>query len=184
MNLFYTNPNDANQPQTDVIKSLGGFISSTKVRSGEKNAFFTDLTRYGKDKISTETLALILKNDSGINRTNIKVWFDPFINSVFDYELAAVSLFDAECGEKMMERIGNRFSLPANASFYSINGVGNAANLGDLLNGEMLGLWIKRKLNPINLQNHDDCTQLKDKFLAKEELFSLREELFLKFDFS
>lgn len=103
-----------NVPQTDVSKSLGGYISSSPVPNNALNALFDAISlKTIKDK-QKETICIGLVNE--------------FLQSVNNVSLKIISGKDDICRFKVaaaladknltVEHIPNRYSEPINAEFY------------------------------------------------------------------
>lgn len=105
--------------QRDVMKSTGGYISSTLVPNGGLNVLFDDISCYGQNKKIQDTIAVFLKNDSNQTRNNI------ILQQIYSNNLGV----DSDCVKfkwaaiepkdyNYIEKIGNRRELPYNAEFF------------------------------------------------------------------
>lgn len=101
------------QPQSDVSKSLGGYISSTPVPNAALNSIFDLVSSYSIEKGQKETLAIGLINqfDKEVKNVELKIVTDIDVEAT--YKIAAVS-----CSNYQMEQIANRYQEPMLADFY------------------------------------------------------------------
>ncbi len=116
MNLFLTgstiSPLNGGISQTDVSKSLGGYISNSPVPNGQLNALFGEVSLKSVNDNISEILGLGLVNDSDYEATTtVKIVMPE--KSVCKFEIAAVETEDGS-----MERLPNRFSEPVHSQFY------------------------------------------------------------------
>ena len=102
-------------PQSDVNKSLGGYVSSTPVPNGALNVVFDLISSYTLEKRTPETLAfaLINKFDKPVKDVELKLVTDE--GNLAMFKIAAVSV-DSET--MAMEHIANRYEQPINAEFH------------------------------------------------------------------
>lgn len=102
-------------PQSDVNKSLGGYVSSTTVPNGALNVVFDLISSYTLEKRTPETLAfaLINKFDKPVKDVELKLVTDE--GNLAMFKIAAVSV-DSET--MAMEHIANRYEQPINAEFH------------------------------------------------------------------
>ena len=102
-------------PQSDVNKSLGGYVSSTPVPNGALNVVFDLISSYTLDKRTPETLAfaLINKFDKPVKDVELKLVTDE--GNLAMFKIAAVAV-DSET--MAMEHIANRYEQPINAQFH------------------------------------------------------------------
>lgn len=101
-----------NSPQTDVNKSLGGYISSTPVPNGSLNALFDSVSLISVQRAQPETLGFGLVNEFS-SPMDVKIRIITHKNAVAKFAIAAVA---TENGS--MERIGSRYALPLYGEFY------------------------------------------------------------------
>lgn len=160
--LFYTNSIKEGLDQTNFLKSLGGYISGTKVPNDNFNNLFFNLSLIGinnikKGIISYEIIGLGIKNSSSIKLNDINIWVEKEENSIGEFYMSIVNLSEDVNG-KYMEKILNRNSSPYYATFYDINGIDKKKNIGDLIAGGLLGFWLKRiiDINKIDNLFNDD----------------------------
>lgn len=101
-------------PQSDVNKSLGGYVSSSQVPNGAINVVFDLISSYTLEKKPTETigLALINKFDKKVKDVELKIVTDE--DNIAEFKIAAVLVSN----DLAMEHISNRYEQPINAEFY------------------------------------------------------------------
>lgn len=101
-------------PQTDPMKSLGGYISSSPVPNGATNELFDLISiRSLKERITnTIAIGLVNKFDTAVNDVKLKMVCAQ--DAICDFRVAAVTVDKNLC----MEHINNRFAEPVNAEFY------------------------------------------------------------------
>lgn len=101
-------------PQSDPMKSLGGFISSSPVPNGALNELFDLISTQTLNERPEETIALGLINrlDEPINNIRLSIVVEQ--NPICEWRVAATALND----NLQMESIPNRYSEPIAATFY------------------------------------------------------------------
>ena len=104
----------ADNPQSDVNRSLGGYISSTPVPNAAINSLFDLISSYTLEKRQKETIAIGLINqlDKAVKDVELKIVTDPDNEATF--KIAAVSVGS----NYLMEQIANRYQEPMSAEFY------------------------------------------------------------------
>ena len=101
-------------PQTDVAKSLGGYISSSPVPNNSLNELFDSLSMTTLKNKQRETIAIALVNkfDKSVRDVKLKTLVDK--NNIAKFRIAAVSIGK----DMLMEHINNRYDEPIQAEFY------------------------------------------------------------------
>lgn len=145
MKLFYTGAKLNGEVQYDPELSLGGFISSTEIENDVAGNLFSDITEMAKSSPNAEHKLIALKNDTGGDLTNVTLHFE------YPAEPAAKLLIGAivptlVSGAYVFNSIQSSKSKPNGITFYEADGILNAVNLGNLADGEYLGLWLRREL--------------------------------------
>lgn len=104
----------ADNPQSDVNRSLGGYISSTPVPNAAINSLFDLISSYTLEKRQKETIAIGLINqlDKAVKDVELKIVTDPDNEATF--KIAAVSVGS----NYLMEQIANRYQEPMSSEFY------------------------------------------------------------------
>lgn len=100
--------------QTDVSKSLGGYISSSSVPNGSLNALFDSVSlKTIKDKPKeTICIGLVNKFEQSVRNVSLKIVSGQ--DDICRFKVAAVLADKNLC----VEHIPNRYSEPINAEFY------------------------------------------------------------------
>jgi hypothetical protein len=179
MKLYYTGSKTYLGTQQKKEFSLGGFVSASIVPNNQLGNLFSDITKYTKGNEITEVIGIVLKNELDGTASDIVFNFDIPEDAVASYEIAAVQLSQDGNGNYYMEEISNQYALPYYATFYSADDGDNKVNLGSLISGGMLGLWIKRKVS----FTASDCDQLFIDFKAGTEV-GTKEQIGLIFDWT
>lgn len=144
MKLYYTGAKIYLTAQINKEKSLGGFPSITPIPNSQLGNLFSNISSYTLQNEIMSVIGVVLKNETGLDLSNVSFYFNLPEVVVGEYQIAAVNLSIDSNGRYYMEEIGNSNSLPYYATFYSANGVENAIDLGPIQSNGMLGLWIKR----------------------------------------
>lgn len=100
--------------QTDVNKSLGGYVSSSPVPNNALNVLFDLLSAYTLEKRQKETIAIGLINQFNypVKDVELKIVTNDSNEAIF--KVAAVSVG----ADYQMEQIANRYQEPLNAEFF------------------------------------------------------------------
>lgn len=162
MELLYTGVTKEGLPQTDPTKSLGSFVSSSKIPNGSLDNLFSGVSYYSllNNQDTFQVIGIVLKNTLGREAIDVNFWFETPVDSLYKYEVAFVTLsLDNLCGY-YMERIQNSGSLPYMGTFISIDGEANKGSIGNLASNQMIGIWIKRSVINSNASDLVDCDKL------------------------
>jgi len=147
MKLYYTTVGQQDLVQQRKEYSLGGFKSASPVQNSLGN-LFSQLSTLSEERLLSEYIGLMLWNDSGSDVENITLWFEYPVDDLLaetnlcKFEISATVLDS----NNKMEHIENLNNKPFSAEFYEANGKDNEVGLGALLNGEGIGLWVKRSI--------------------------------------
>lgn len=161
MLLLYTGAIQPLTGQRNPEKSLGGFVSSTKIPNGRINNLFEDVSYYTKIDKPVQYKAVAIENNTGDALINLKFginYLQP--NPNYKLELAIVSM-NAPYVE--MEKLEKTIDEPYYAQFveciYDVaNNIDNRIGVPDLLPNVRYGVWIKKTiLNPQQNSNLTDC---------------------------
>jgi len=154
MKLYLSGATHLNSVQKDISKSLGGFISSTSVPNGQLNVLFGDVSIYGEENSTQETIAIFLKNDSKDEISNLILQQIYNNNLGVDDNLCKFEWAVVEPNEQgFIERIGNRSEIPFDADFFEpkarredcILKIITPSQIGDVI--EILGVEITNATN-------------------------------------
>lgn len=157
--------------QSEPVRSLGQYPSSTEIQNASLNNLFGDISRYSVGLNKNEVRAIVLKNEGATTLAGLKVWFDypneesdsqDFTNDA-EFDIQYIALTTDSCGDTVFPySVTNPYSIPYNISFQSGKVFEeNALLLPDLEPGMMLGIWIKRKLKA-SLQSPLSADELVD----------------------
>lgn len=146
--LYYTTTKGQDELQSRFDKSLGGYKSSSLVKSDDFDNFFGEISNYTlNNEDQSQYIGLILKNEDTVNIVvDLNVWFEYPENSYSILEIAAVDLVQDVDGFYYMENVSNIHSSPLYATFYEADGEENKQDLGNIPAGSSIGLWIKRTI--------------------------------------
>ena len=123
--------------QTDVAKSLGGYISSTPVPNAAVNTLFDLISSETLRNRQKETIAIALVNKLPQAVTDVKLRFISSKEDVALFKVAAVSVGE----DYAMDSIANRYQEPMNVEFHSATfnkayvdiNVSNPADVGEVI---------------------------------------------------
>ena len=106
--------NSGGTPQSDSMKSLGGYVSNSPVPNGALNSLFDFVSLKSIKDRTKETIAIALINkfNEPVYDVSLKVVCSK--DSSCAFKVAAVSLNNEYC----MEHINNRYSQPMMAEFH------------------------------------------------------------------
>jgi hypothetical protein len=147
MKLYYTSITGESQIQSDPRLSLGGYKSASPLPNNAFDNLFSEITQFMLSKTpEDEFIALVLKNETGVEVDNLWLWFEYPDGSYSKYLVAAVDMTADANGVLQMEHIPNRNSKPLYADFYEASGQVNAVEIGTVAIDGMVGIWIQRSL--------------------------------------
>lgn len=150
MKILYTGAINANEPQSDPNKSLGGYISSSQVPNGLLHNLFPELSQNSHQVNSPNVKCIALLNDS--IKEEVSIWFEQAENSKATFEIAIAKPALNDCNEPYFEQLPE-VGLP----FFNFHKANQESPflVGPLSEGQVLGIFIKR-----NSQFHDsqECT--------------------------
>ena len=143
MKFYYTTSAGYDEIQPKPELSLGGFKSGSPTLNDEEGNLFDEITPYSITKDKNEYIALMLVNETGGDITNAQMWFEFPEDSYSKYQIAGVTPAVDGDGASYIERIETRTSKPFYATFVDAE-VGSEYSIGDMLDGDQIGIWIKR----------------------------------------
>ena len=150
MKFYYTTTagtEEEGYTRQEPERSLGGFRSGSPVPNGQLNSLFGDISKYTEEQAKDEYIALILKNETGGDITDINVYFTFPEDSYSTFEIAAVDLNVDSEGRNYMENVPDYNSSPYFATFVEADGIANKQNIGYLVDDAEVGIWIKRVID-------------------------------------
>lgn len=109
--------NSSEAPQTDVSKSLGGYISSSIVPNGSINALFDMISLITLKNRNKETMAIGLINKFDKVVRNVEIKLVTRKDYIGKFKVAATAVGS----DYMMEHIDNRYAEPIQAEFNDVD---------------------------------------------------------------
>jgi len=165
MRLFYTGSETFLAEQKNINASVGGFISNVVIPNGRLENFFGEITNYTIDDNLASIIGIVLKNELSNDVEDILLHFDFDEDTFLKLEIAAVDVTEGEEGVLSIEQLRSNRDLPYFVEeFNEANGEENAINIGDLKQGEFVGIWIKRILLEDIKEKNFDCEVLNTNF--------------------
>lgn len=147
MILLYSGANSSDTDQMNPSQSLGGFVSSTTISNGLINNIFSTVSKSVVVGNKRETYLVVLKNTTGATVYNVQVWIDNTVeNNHSSLKLAAVSAALDGCSNPYFEQISSSDAIPYQCVLESANGQGNAIDVGQIANGDCVGIWMSRTI--------------------------------------
>lgn len=164
LQLLYSGSRISNG-SSEASTSIGGYPSNVEIQNNLIGNLFGDLSRYIINLNKDEVRAIVLKNTGSTPLTGLKVWVEypddgdsePTQTNDATIQLGSVALVPDDCGDpKFPSSVTNVFATPYNITFTENEGELNALSLPDIAAGDVLGLWIKRKLKSSTQQPLSD----------------------------
>lgn len=144
--LYYTGAQADGAQQSDITKSLGGFISGTVIPNSRINSLFRDVSQRSAMPGNTETICIAIKNTSAAKLNNFTLYCELQVGSTtYIIEAAAVKPTKGPCGAYLFEKLRASDELPYYGEFNNIVTVANAINIGSIEPNEFIGLFITKK---------------------------------------
>lgn len=160
-------------PQDDVMKSLGGYISSSPVPNAALNTLFDLVSIKTIKEKNKETIAigLINKFEFSVSDVSLKIVSDQ--DNICDFRVAATSVDKNNC----MEHISNRYAEPINADFYDATFLKGSVDVEIItpgVNGEEI------IFDPFDITALVENSGIEGTFNAIDKAFSASEEYQVK----
>jgi hypothetical protein len=73
MKLLFSGAQNLNVEQNEINKSLGGFMSSTKIPNNKLNAIFSDLSQYDLKTKNKNVIGIFINNDTANDINNLTI---------------------------------------------------------------------------------------------------------------
>lgn len=162
MILYYTGPNQPNQP-SNATKSLGGYISMTVPPNSIVSNLFPEITQGAIRGQKREVRLLALYNESGVIVNDIKIYTTTPIDSLFEYKIGVIApALDTVCNKYYFELLNSPNQLPISPVLALHEGIGNAIDVASISSQGYVGLWISREYKPGTLaifnDSGDECS--------------------------
>lgn len=159
MKLYFTVSSGNENSQNKTSSSLGGFKSSTVVQNDVDGNVFDEISLSQMSKQKTEYIALVLKNQLGVEAKNVQFWFETPENSYCSYQIGATTMLLTEEGFPYMERVETIYSRPFQTTLYSATVI-DKVSIGDMAIDQTIGLWISRSyLKDVIEQDYNDVAE-------------------------
>lgn len=165
--LYYTGSENPNESQTEIQKSLGGFISSTLIPNSSINSIFRDDSQFSKNKDTSEIICIAIKNESSEDLDDFTFYIDK-VSEDFIIEAAFVKPSSDNCGNLFFEKLKTQEHKPYYANFENVTGEDNAINIGKFTAKSFLGLFISKKINK-SISNNSQCKAIDFQNLTEEQ---------------
>jgi len=170
MRLFFTGAKVFLGVQINPTLSLGGLISSSPVPNDAINAVFGSISEYQASNGLKEVRALVLKNETGADVNNIKIWYENnSAESISNFKMGLVTVGVDACGDVFLEKIQNAQTSPIYASLTDNRNEPNSIIIPTLLQDEYIGLWIERSINTSAVKKYNSCDNLYAKHILEEK---------------
>ena len=160
MKYYYTTSSGQNEIQPKPALSLGGFRANSPILNDEFANLFDEITSYTITKNKNEYIALMLRNETGEDKTNLQLWVTHPEDAYSKYQVAGVIPTVDGDGNPYIERIETRTSKPFYVDFEDAEET-SKYDLGDLVDEGQLGIWIKRELL-LDLIEEAECDVYED----------------------
>jgi hypothetical protein len=162
--LYYTGAKENDGVQTEIQKSLGGYISSSIIPNASLNSLFRDLSEFSKIKNSSEVICVAIKNTLLTPLENFTFYINGLDASI-DVKAAFVVPTTDSCGNKVFESIKTQEQLPYYAEFENVDGEDNAINIGQFPANSFLGLFLQKIITP----ESEQCTAVNFSTITEQE---------------
>ena len=170
--LYYTGSEQFDTPQQEINKSLGGNISSTIIPNSQINSLFRDVSSYSKQKGTSETICIALKNISQNDLLNFTL-FCELSSEDFTIEAAIALPSINECNIPVFEKLKTSEQSPYYAEFNNIVNEDNAISIAEFKKDSYLGLFLRKKIKSQG-QSGNQCKAIDYQDISRqEEQFSL-----------
>jgi len=163
--LRYTGATNSSDTQTIASKSLGGYVSPSKVPNDDFSNLFDEISLMSKQLKKREARLIAIVNISSTeDYGSLSAMFTLQNNSDVKYKVAFVAPSEDSDG-LYFERLNSQRELPAYATFQDIVTL-QTLNLGTLNAGKALGMWLIRELTD-EFVAPVDCQELYDNYKAE-----------------
>jgi hypothetical protein len=166
MRLFYTGASADGESQTEPIKSIGGFVSVSKVPSGLEGSIFANPSQSEIRSGGVNYILLSLKNTTGGDLAGITIYYEQVDNALYTIEMGLISPVVDSCGASIYEQQASNRAEPLEVTFTDAKDVGGAIAIASLLADAHIGVWIKRTINPDAADAFLSCANM---YLAYED---------------
>lgn len=146
MKLYYTGATDFEQPQSNPLLSLGGYISSSPVQNASISNLFGSISQKALKNGSREIRAVVLKNELA-QPQNVQLYYDNVSKEpVSSLMMALVSPAQDDCGGLYIEKVDRIYNRPVSGLFIDNRGESNALTF-TIQPSQFIAVWIERIVN-------------------------------------
>jgi len=142
---------------TDPNASLGGAVSSTEVVDDTLHNLFDEVSGTEHTAGDTEYRAVFIKNNSAETAYNAKIWIESNSTGVE----SSIEIAKETSGGSPIQTITDEDTAPTGLTFSTADGMANGIALGDLTEGAVYGIWIKRIITAGTTPQSNDTAQIK-----------------------
>ena len=160
MRLYYTGAKAAGQPQSQPTKSIGGYVSGTKVSSGIEGSLFANPSQSEIVKGGVAYILVSLLNTTGGDLTDVKIYYEQASDALFNIEMGVVTPVVDSCSNPVYELNTTYKAQPVDITFSDNENVGGAITVASLLTDGSVGIWVKRTINPAAADAFLSCANL------------------------
>lgn len=145
MMFFYTGAVKNDQAQTDISKSLGGWISSSAIPNSKLGNLFSGISEMMIQNPNLQIRVVALKNLTGQTQ-NITIYTETPENSFSIFKIGvAQPMIDSVCGP-YFEMLSSQDALPYSTEPVECEGLVNGITVNNFANNAFVGLFIVREL--------------------------------------
>lgn len=129
---------------TDPLNSLGGIRTNTSITSDTSQNLFDNVTGLeSRDGATEYRMFWVYNTNSASTLVNARIWFATLTTSPDDEVDMAIG--DVAVGTDTTEQTTTAYSEPASPTLdFSRPTVGSPLVIGDIPNGQQVGIWIRR----------------------------------------
>lgn len=143
--FFYTGAVKTDQIQTDISKSLGGWISSSIIPNSKLGNLFSGISQLLIENPKSQIKVIALKNLTGATQ-NVTIFTETPVDSYSIFKIGiAQPMIDPVCGP-FFETLTSEDSLPYSTQVAEHEGLANGIVINSFANNAFLGLFIVREL--------------------------------------
>lgn len=158
LNIYYTGADKSGEVQAEASRSLGGLISSSAVPNDFLGNIFPTISQLSQQETRKETRVIAVQNNTGSTFTSFTVYInciDPE-DSAAEWELGYMVAALDDCADLRVEELPNPYSSPLNVTMETGTGPNNKVTLANLADKQYLGLYIKRKITAVVVDEEAD----------------------------
>lgn len=162
MKIYYTGASAHLASQTNPLKSLGGFVSSTEVINDGLDTLFSAISSNMMLKGSKESRLIALLNNSGASVTVSVYYRNPSAEPISFLRMALIQPTLNNCSNPYFDKLTDD-SSQAQGFFVDNRGEDNQLQFS-LAANSYIGLWIERRISKNKSLELLDCDYMYDKY--------------------